>query len=271
MNEIESLKQELEKTQLALQMMGQLLQYKTGFLARTSHELRSPLSGLIGLHQLILSDLCDSPEEEREFMNQSYQYALKMMKLIDEIVGVSKIEYGIISLTTEPVQLKQILAEVYQLTYLQAANRSIRLNIIEVDPQWYVMADHKRLQQVLMMLIDSTISHSQEGEITVTIQEYSATNLMLIEINIPCPATLWNESVDTLQSIPEVTPAAMKSLSKTLELSLAMKLNLAQTLLETMQGYLKIVDLSTPNKTITQLQCWLPIASAEIVAQMTHD
>ena len=80
-DEIEALKEELKQTELALQMAAQMSQFKGGFLARTSHELRSPLSSLIGLHQLIVSDLCDDPEEEREFVAQAYQYALKLMGL----------------------------------------------------------------------------------------------------------------------------------------------------------------------------------------------
>ncbi|GBF84663.1 histidine kinase dimerization/phospho-acceptor domain-containing protein [Aphanothece sacrum] len=70
-DEIEALKQELEQTKLAYQMAVQLSQFKSGFLAKTSHELRSPLSTLMGLHQLILSDLCENHEEEREFIEQA--------------------------------------------------------------------------------------------------------------------------------------------------------------------------------------------------------
>ncbi|MGL5880139.1 MAG: sensor histidine kinase, partial [Xenococcaceae cyanobacterium] len=94
MNEIEALKEELKQTQLAYQMAIQWSQFKAGFLARISHELRSPLSSLIGLHQLILSDLCESPEEQREFLSQAHQSALKLMRLIDEVVDIAKTSYG---------------------------------------------------------------------------------------------------------------------------------------------------------------------------------
>jgi signal transduction histidine kinase len=89
-DELQPLKEELKQTQLAYEMAKEMSQFKAGFLARTSHELRSPLSSLIGLHQLILQDLCDSPEEERQFVAQANTSALKMVKVLDDLVKVSK-------------------------------------------------------------------------------------------------------------------------------------------------------------------------------------
>ncbi len=57
-------------------MAAQMGQYKAGFLARTFHELGSPLTSLISLYQLILSDLCDSPAEERDCIAQAQQSCL---------------------------------------------------------------------------------------------------------------------------------------------------------------------------------------------------
>ena len=116
--------QELKQTQLAYQMAREISQFKAGFLARTSHELRSPLSSLIGLHQLILADLCENPEEEREFVEQAHEKSLKLLKLIDEILSVSKIESGRNKLDIETLQLAEFLQEVYNLTYLLAVNRN---------------------------------------------------------------------------------------------------------------------------------------------------
>ena len=80
MNEIDELKEELKQAQLAYQMAAQMSQFKAGFLARTSHELRSPLSSMIGLHQLILSDLCESPEEQKEFIKEVSRYFFEETK-----------------------------------------------------------------------------------------------------------------------------------------------------------------------------------------------
>src|ERR671932_28169 len=80
--DLQPLKEELKQTKLAYEMAKEMSQFKAGFLARTSHELRSPLSTMFGTLQLILSDLCDDPAEEREFVEQAHVAALKLVKLI---------------------------------------------------------------------------------------------------------------------------------------------------------------------------------------------
>ncbi|HAA29801.1 MAG TPA: histidine kinase, partial [Cyanobacteria bacterium UBA8553] len=110
---LQPLKEELKQTQLAYQMAQQISQFKGGFLARTSHELRSPLSSLIGMHQLILNDLCDSPEEEREFVAQANNSAKKMVKLLDELIAVAKMEHGKTRLETRSLPLTKVFEDVH--------------------------------------------------------------------------------------------------------------------------------------------------------------
>ena len=98
MSDIEQLTTELENTQIAYQMAQEINQLKTGFLGRAAHELRSPLSSLISLHQLILFDFCESPEEEKQFLEHAYQSAQKLLEMIDELILVSKLDYGAIPL-----------------------------------------------------------------------------------------------------------------------------------------------------------------------------
>ena len=92
--DIDELSQRMREVELAYHMAREMSQFKAGFLARTTHVLRSPLNGLIGLHQLILSDLCENPEEEREFIGQAHQRALQLLKLIDEILHIARAEHG---------------------------------------------------------------------------------------------------------------------------------------------------------------------------------
>ena len=84
----------MKEIELAYHLAREMSQFKAGFLARTTHVLRSPLNGLIGLHQLILSDLCENPEEEREFIGQAHERALKLLNLIDEILHIARAEHG---------------------------------------------------------------------------------------------------------------------------------------------------------------------------------
>ena len=245
MNEIDELKEELKQAQLAYQMAAQMSQFKAGFLARTSHELRSPLSSMIGLHQLILSDLCESPEEQKEFIAQAYHSALKLMKLIDEIVAVSKTEYGSNSLYLESLSLDRIFAEIDRLTYLQAANRNLKLEIEQPDPQLCVVADRDRLIQLIFNLIDSGISLMKTGTIELKTTEVTPETVK-IEINLDCPAALWHDANSSTADFPyDVT--AIRELLQDVSLSANMKLLMSKTLLETMGGSLEFADLEYQN------------------------
>lgn len=250
-SEIEILKKELEKTQLAYQMAIQMSQFKAGFLARTSHELRSPLSSLIGLHQLILSDLCESPEEQKEFIAQAYNSAMKLMGLIDEIVAVSKTEYGSNHLEMESLQLSDIFAEVYNLTHLQAANRNLRLEISPPGSSIFVYADRVRLIQCITNLIDCAISLMPQGAISLmAIADESKINL---EISFKCSQPLWQQEAEAKKIEISNDLEGAKELVQSINLSPGMRLLLSQTLIETMGGSLTLSQLAIDQQDITKI------------------
>lgn len=247
MTEIEELKKELEKTQLAYQMAAQMSDFKATFLARTSHELRSPLSSLIGLHQLILADLCESPEEQKEFITQAYQSALKLMKLIDEIVTVSKTEYGTNRLILEPILLEELLNYVYKLTYLQAANRNLKLNIIPPEEPFAMYADRARLVQSVVNIIDGGILLMKEGSIEVTADSLPESKISRIIIKLDCPLEAWQQEHNSDETQPETDIEKIKTNHQNRTLSPGMKILLSQTLIETMGGSLEKTNISTEN------------------------
>lgn len=249
MNEIDELKEELKQAQLAYKMAAQMSQFKAGFLARTSHELRSPLSSMIGLHQLILSDLCESPEEQKEFIAQAYNSALKLLKLIDEIVAVSKTEHGSNRLNPEHLTLTEIFAEISRLTHLQAANRNLQLEITTPNPSVNLYADRDRLIQLIFNLIDSGIASMGAGTIKLSTTEIN-TDKVVIEIELECPISVWQEQNcigDKEDNFESNNLTEIRQFLQEMSLSANMKLLLSQTLLETMGGSLQLLDLTSQN------------------------
>jgi K+-sensing histidine kinase KdpD len=249
--------EELRQTRLAYRMMGYLHQFKAGFLARTSHELRSPLGSLMGLHQLILADLCENPAEEREFIAQAYQAADKLMKILDEILKVSKITYGSIPLEIQPIQLGQLLEELYQLTHLQAINKSLYLQFATITPV-YILADSSHLLEILLMLVDTTIKLQSEGIIKLNTEVKD--DLIAIILESELSRNIWNQSQNLTSFTPETTLEDVKNFSQNLEVSPGMKLVLARTLLEVMQGSLIIQENSSGK---AQIKCLLPLVNGK--------
>jgi hypothetical protein len=203
----QDLLEQLEQAQLAYTMAAEMAQSKGTFLARTSHELRSPLNSMIGVHQLILADLCDSPEEEREFIAQANTSALKMVQVLDDVIDVAKVEHGSSELELQPLHVGQLLQEIYSLTYLQAANRNLQLQIPDLEPDSpepnsSVLADPNRLRQVLVSLIDTAIAEMSTGQITLLVEPSANPNSLCIAIEQTVPMATWKPSPDRDNSNP---------------------------------------------------------------------
>ncbi len=255
-----SLQTQLEELKLAYQMAAESSQFKGGFLARISHELRSPLNGLVGLHQLILSDLCDSPEEERDFVSQANTAARRMISILDEILAVARVQHGTVHPKLQAVELAQVLQEVYTLTHLQAQDRNLRLQIQSPDSNLYVLTDPLRLRQVLVHLVDSAIKHLPEGSITVSAELSDNRDKVYIWIDDHRSASDRSEPIALLSS--DASPESVIP-------SPGLTLLLDQILLEAMQGQLEVMPAqSDPNNaevTLTRLRCSVPVAPAESI------
>ncbi|MBD2089904.1 HAMP domain-containing histidine kinase [Microcoleus sp. FACHB-1515] len=221
--------------QPAYRMAIEMERFKATFLAKTSHELRSPLNSIISLHQLILSDLSDSPEEEREFVAQAQAAAQKMLSRLDEVISVSKVQAGTVALELQPVQLSSLFEEVRSLTYLQAQNRSLRLEFDRPDRAIYVTADPRWLRQILLHLVTNAIATMREGTIQVAAQASPATKTAQITVTDDRPAST--------EPVPET----------------GLNLMIDQLLLEQMQG-----GLEQTIEPAYQIRCTLPLAQPPI-------
>ncbi len=243
----------LPQTQLAYLMAQQMSQFKGGFLARTSHELRSPLSNIIGLHQLILSDLCDDSAEERNFVAQAHEAALELVKLLDEILNVARIEHGTNKLEIQPLQLSFVLEEVCNILRMVAANRRHQLQLSPPSPEIFVLADPRWLRQIILSLIDAAMFCIEDGgTFYLSVQQVPESSFIYICIDSPLAVSCWNDPVDLLQNDRRrgelrgtanlVAPTLNKS-------SPGLALLLSQTLLEVMQGKLEIIPAPTDSET----------------------
>ncbi|MGD1713954.1 sensor histidine kinase [Dapis sp. BLCC M172] len=260
--EVENILEQLKHTQLAYQMASEMSKFKAGFLARTAHELRSPINSMIGGLQLVISDLADDPEEEREFVNQAYNSALKTLGLMDEIIYVAKTEHGTERVNIESLQLSQVFEAVENLTYMQAANRSIRLQISPPEADVYVLADESCLKQVLVSLIDTAIAQMDEGSVNVSVHPAEESGYVHIWIDDQRSVSAWSESWDLLKHNHNLEEKAEKNMSADFQLSPGMRLLMNQTLLGMMNGRLEV--LATPSEgeesNFNRTQCSIPMS-----------
>ncbi|OKH27759.1 sensor histidine kinase [Chroogloeocystis siderophila] len=256
----------LQQTQIAYHLVRELSQFKAGFLVRTAHELRSPLNSLIGLHQLILSDLCDNPAEEREFVAQAHQLALKLVKLLDEILDVARIENSSNHLEIQPLQLTAVIEEIAHLTQTVAADRSIKIQVSPADPEIYILADPQWLRLVLLNLVDICIPKMEAGSITISSQTSLDTESVDIFFDVPLPIDTWSEPLDAMQFEQQISTTVA---ADNHTLSAGCKLLLNQTVLELMQAKLSFLpiarDVDVAQSTRIQVTIPLVIPEAEFL------
>lgn len=147
---------------------------KGEFLATMSHEMRTPLNGIIPLLE-ILRDTRLEPDQ-REYLNTAYQSARHLLRIIDDILDYSKIEAGKLELETTGINLREITDSVVRLMEKNAENKGIRLSAA-IDPgvRLAVRGDPVRLRQVLANLVSNGIKFTDKGSVTIQVSRRSET------------------------------------------------------------------------------------------------
>lgn len=145
-------------------------QLKSEFLANTSHELRTPLNAIIGCIRLVRDECCDNREEEMEFLERADKAAIHLLRIINDILDIAKIESGKMSLKPEVSDLRQIIQEVVDLQSLQIQQKNLELVQSELSTPVWVLADRAKLKQVLLNILYNAQKFTEEGRITIDIQ-----------------------------------------------------------------------------------------------------
>ncbi len=144
---------------------------KNEFLSRMSHELRTPLTAIMGFSELLtLSDLGD---EKQRWVAQVFKASQHLRSLIDEVLDLSRIELGQLSISPEAVPLAPLVDEALELMAPVARSHSVVIHPPEpVARSGYVLADEQRLKQVLINLISNAIKYNREGgQVRIAIDE----------------------------------------------------------------------------------------------------
>ena len=141
---------------------------KSQFLATMSHEMRTPLNGILGLLQILEQQPRDREERERlGLMRRSGQH---LAGLINEILDFARIESGRVELRTEPFELRALVDEVAELLGSGARAKGVRVDVAHTlsDPCW-LDGDGPRVRQILNNLIGNACKFTDHGEVRIEV------------------------------------------------------------------------------------------------------
>ena len=143
---------------------------KSEFLANMSHELRTPLNAVLGFSQLLACDtsLTSRQKEHLHIINRSGEH---LLKLINDVLEMSKIEAGRISLEIERFDIYNLLQNLEEMLQLRAEAKHLQFTIECSDVPQLIIADEGKLQQILINLLGNAIKFTQQGSVTLRLSQ----------------------------------------------------------------------------------------------------
>lgn len=141
---------------------------KSQFLANMSHELRTPFNGMLGMMSLLESTPLTTAQTD--YIKTAKGSANHLLTLLNDILDVSALESGKMTLNPEPVQLPALLNEVNALMHPLAVEKQLKFSIVvQAELPAWVLADATRLKQILFNLVNNALKFTDHGGVTLTI------------------------------------------------------------------------------------------------------
>jgi PAS domain S-box-containing protein len=161
------LKMQNEELRLAKERAEESDRLKTSFLQNVSHEIRTPMNGIIGFVDL-LQDRSLSENKRTEFVEIVNVCCNQLLAIVNDILEISKIEIGSISLQITTFSLKKLLDDIYNLYYFQAKDKHINFSVSTTCENLSISSDFTKLQQILSNLISNAIKFTDKGSVSVS-------------------------------------------------------------------------------------------------------
>ena len=161
MTELKRFEQTLQQKNVELEDASRM---KSEFLANMSHELRTPLNAIIGFSEVLRDGLMgEMTDQQRGFIGDIFSSGKHLLSLINDILDLSKVEAGKMTLDLEPVQVSSLFVNSLSIIREKAATRHIRLDMDAAEELGSIQADARKVKQIVYNLLSNAVKFTHEG------------------------------------------------------------------------------------------------------------
>ena len=153
---------------------------KTTFISTITHEWRTPLNGIVGMSRILLDT--ELTAEQEKYLKTIHVSAVTLGNIFNDIIDMDKMERRKVQLDNQPVDFTSFLADLENLSALQAQQKGLRFNLEPTLPLPHqVITDGTRLRQILWNLISNAVKFTQQGQVTVRVR-YDEGDMLHFEV-----------------------------------------------------------------------------------------
>ncbi|GLS92383.1 hypothetical protein GCM10007916_34540 [Psychromonas marina] len=156
---------------------------KSYFLANMSHEIRTPLNGILGMYQILeATELSHSQKNHLETINQSSK---TLLMLINDILDISKIESGKLTISTTNTNFREALYETISMVSSKAVEKKLKLSLdVDANLPEELMLDEHRLRQIMMNILSNALKFTMQGFVKVIVSGVQNEQRCILSIQV---------------------------------------------------------------------------------------
>jgi len=146
---------------------------KSEFISIASHQLRTPLTAVKGYISMLLEGTYGQlSEKQAKSLENVYQSNERLMRLVNDLLNLSRLDAGKIEFSPEPISLKEMISDIVEELKINAEKKGLYMKMVKPPEQLpKIMADQDKLRQVILNIVDNAIKYTKEGGITLELKK----------------------------------------------------------------------------------------------------
>jgi PAS domain S-box-containing protein len=261
-NVTESKEQE-KQLQVAKMKAEEASRAKSEFLANVSHEIRTPMNAILGFSEWLYDNSLD--ELHKSYLHTILSSGKNLLALINDILDLSKIESGKMTLHMEPMQCRMVISEINQVLKQKLEGKNLAFDVhIDRSVPNYIFMDEVRFYQILFNIVSNAVKFTEKGYIHITAYATNSLTDNVIDLNISVEDTGIGISEDQRENIFKAFTQQSGQSNRHYE-GTGLGLSIVSGLLKKLNGEIKLK--SKPGKGSTFMLKFREVSVAEIADQ----